>query len=287
VTGPITGIDHVVLAVPDLERASAAYGRLGFTLSPRGAHSASLGTANHTIMGQREYLELLAVTTPTEANRGLRRALVAGEGIFAVALATPDASRVRSAWEAAGMGPEGLLRFSRPVDRPGGAPIEARFEIARLPDHALPGAQVFACGHLTREAVWLPELLDHPSTAVALCAVTLATPDPREAAAAWSRALLGAAVVPVPGGLRIAVGAQSIELLEPRSAAERFGLEQDPTRAGAVALELVVRDLGACRAQLVRGRVPVRDEGERLLTGPEDACGVAIAWVQVQRGYSD
>lgn len=277
-TGAISGIDHVVIAVRDLARARETFERLGLTLSPRGDHSPPLGTANHTIMVQREYLELLAVTTETEANQGYREALAEGDGIVAVALATPDAKAARSAWQAAGMEPEEPLRFSREVQRPGGASIAARFEIVGLRDHALPGAAVFACGHLTREAVWLPELLDHPSTAVAVCAVTIATPDPRAAADAWARALVGASVVPVAGGFRFDAGAQSIELLSPGAAAARFGLAQAPRREGAVGIDLAVSDLGACRAALVRGRVPVRDDGDRLLVAPEDACGVAIAW---------
>jgi hypothetical protein len=281
-TGPISGIDHVVIAAKDLDRAREAYGRLGFTLSPRGDHSPSLGTANHTIMGRRDYLELLWARAETEANRSLRAALAEGEGIVAVALATPDAATARSAWQAAGVSPGGTLRFSRPVPRSGGAPIEARFEIARLPDGALPGAEVFACGHLTREAVWLPELLDHANTAVAVRAVTIAAPDPRAAASAWARVLLTASVAPVAGGFRIDIGAHAIDVLEPRSAAERFGLAQAPRRARAVGLELAVSDLGACRAELTRGHVPVRDDGERLLVAPEDACGVAIAWTRLE-----
>jgi catechol 2,3-dioxygenase-like lactoylglutathione lyase family enzyme len=281
-TGPISGIDHVVIAVKDLDRAREAYGRLGFTLSPRGDHGPSLGTANHTIMGRRDYLELLWARAETEANRALRAALAEGEGIVAVAVATPDAATARSAWQAAGVGPGETLRLSRPVPRSAGAAIEARFEIARLPDGALPGADVFACGHLTREAVWLPELLDHPNTAVAVRAVTIAAPDPRSAASGWARALLGAPVVPVEGGFRIEVGAHAIELLEPGFAAERFDLAHAPRRARAVGLELAVSDPGACRAELARRHVPVRGDGERLLVAPEDACGVAIAWTRAE-----
>jgi catechol 2,3-dioxygenase-like lactoylglutathione lyase family enzyme len=276
-TGPISGLDHVVIAVQDLDRAREAYRRLGFTLSPRGDHSPHLGTANHTIMGRRDYLELLAVRAETEANRGLRAALSEGEGIAALALATPDAAMVRAAWQAAGAE---RLRFSRPVPRSGGAPIEARFEIARLPDGALPGAEAFACAHLTREAVWLPELLGHPNTVVAVRAVTIAAPDPRSAATAWARALLAASVVPVAGGYRIDVDGHAIELLDPPAAAERFGLAHAPRRARAVGLELAVSDPGTCRAELARGHVPVQGDGDRLLVAPEDACGVAIAWTR-------
>jgi hypothetical protein len=40
---------------------AAAYRRLGFTLSPRATHSAAMGTANHTIMLENDYFELLSV----------------------------------------------------------------------------------------------------------------------------------------------------------------------------------------------------------------------------------
>jgi catechol 2,3-dioxygenase-like lactoylglutathione lyase family enzyme len=279
----ITGIDHLVIVVRDLERARAVYGRLGFTLSPRGEHSPPLGTANHTIMAQRDYLELLAVTTETASNLGYREALAEGEGIVSLALAAPDATSAHAAWQAAGLHPEEILRFSRPVARPSGDAIEARFEITRLPPRALPGAEVFVCGHLTREAVWLPELLDHPNTAVALRGVTIAVPDPGTAAAAWARALCVSSVAEIAGGLRITVGAQTIDLVDPRSAAARVGTDRLPRRAGAVAMDLAVRDLSACRAALARGGVPFREAGDRLLVAPEHAAGVAIAWAAATR----
>ena len=190
-TSPITGIDHVVIAVNDLERAAAVYRRLGFTLSPRGVHSPVLGTANHTIMLQRDYFELLGIVAPTEANVRWRSALAEGDGIVAAALATPDAAAAHAAWERSGLNPERTISFSRPVDRPGGETVEARFEVVNLPRTAVPAAAVFACGHLTRDAVWLPELIEHPNTAVALRKMTIAAENVRETAGAWGHALVG------------------------------------------------------------------------------------------------
>jgi hypothetical protein len=39
----IVGLDHVVVAVRNLDAAEAAWKRIGFTVSPRGTHSAHLG----------------------------------------------------------------------------------------------------------------------------------------------------------------------------------------------------------------------------------------------------
>ena len=58
----IQGIDHVVVLVRDLDRAAAAYARMGFQLTPRGFHT--LGSQNHCIMFGADYVELLAVPKP-------------------------------------------------------------------------------------------------------------------------------------------------------------------------------------------------------------------------------
>ena len=57
----IAGIDHAVVAVKDLDAAAANWKQLGFTISPRGTHSAHIGTGNYTIMLGEDYMELLGV----------------------------------------------------------------------------------------------------------------------------------------------------------------------------------------------------------------------------------
>ncbi|MFW6077427.1 MAG: VOC family protein, partial [Hyphomicrobiales bacterium] len=58
------GIDHLVLAVADLEAARRRYGELGFTLAPPGRHP--FGTANSVIQLDGVFLELLSVAEPAE-----------------------------------------------------------------------------------------------------------------------------------------------------------------------------------------------------------------------------
>ena len=55
-------IDHLVLAVRDLDAARATYERLGFTLTPMARHP--FGTANSLVQMHGSYLELLAVADP-------------------------------------------------------------------------------------------------------------------------------------------------------------------------------------------------------------------------------
>ena len=65
----IIGVDHAVVVVGDLDGAAQNWKRLGFTLSPRGTHSAQMGTGNYTIMLGEDYLELLGVLTRPNTTR--------------------------------------------------------------------------------------------------------------------------------------------------------------------------------------------------------------------------
>jgi hypothetical protein len=278
-TAAITGIDHVVIAVNDLDRAETAYRMLGFTLSPRALHSAAMGTANHTIMLEHDYFELLAILTPTERNRRWREALAGGEGVVGLAAATPSAAMARAAWLKAGLSPGDVVTFSRPVERPGGIKTEARFETVSLPKETLPGLSLFACAHLTRSAVWLPELVVHPNTAVAIRKLTVSVPDPPGASEACLRALPGATTAAIPGGVRIRLTNHVIDLIEPRTAARRYGLATPPDRAKAVALDFAVTTVDACRAVLAQYGAKVEVDDDLTVIGADQACGLVITMV--------
>ena len=81
----VIGIDHAVVMVRDLDAAAANWKRLGFTISPRGTHSAKMGSGNYTIMLDPDYIELLGVLTDTEHNAPARAFLANREGIERVA----------------------------------------------------------------------------------------------------------------------------------------------------------------------------------------------------------
>jgi catechol 2,3-dioxygenase-like lactoylglutathione lyase family enzyme len=274
----ICGIDHLLIVVSDLARAAATYRRLGFTLSPRAVHSPHMGTANHTIMLERDYFELLAVMAPTQANARWRDALADGEGLAGFAAATPSAAAAAAAWRKAGFAASDPLAFSRAVERADGTRMEARFEVVTLPPEAVPAMSVFACAQLTRDAVWLPELQRHPNTARAIRKLAIAVPDLRPAAEAWSRALPGSTRLAAAGSVQIRVGGHVLELLDPATAQHRYGLAQPPARARALAIEFEVADSDACRQALLRGGFSPQRHGELTRVGSEDAHGVFIGF---------
>ena len=76
----VLGLDHVVILVRDLDDADARMARLGFRPTPRGYHSAHMGTANATVMlPDRTYFETLTVLQETPANADVRAVLVASK----------------------------------------------------------------------------------------------------------------------------------------------------------------------------------------------------------------
>jgi catechol 2,3-dioxygenase-like lactoylglutathione lyase family enzyme len=276
----LCGIDHLLIVVGDLDRAAATYRRLGFTLSPRAVHSPHMGTANHTIMLERDYFELLAVVAPTPANAKWRQALAVGEGLAGLAVATTSAAAAGAAWRQAGLAAGDSVAFSRAVERAGGERMLARFEIVALPAQAVPAMAIFACAQLTRDAVWLPELLDHPNTARAIRKLSIAAPDPRRTAQAWARALPGSVRVPVGGGAQIRFGSHVIDFLDP-AAAGRYGFMGPVERARAIGMEFEVTNLGMCHETLTRGGLSWQQRGDLTCVASDDASGVLIAFLPV------
>jgi catechol 2,3-dioxygenase-like lactoylglutathione lyase family enzyme len=179
----LVGLDHVVVVVRDLDASARAWAALGFTVSPRGTHSAHMGTGNYTIMLGDDYIELLGVLTPTERNAPTRQLLEKREGIERVAFTTVDAAAGVKELQARGIAATGPIDFSRPVDLPDGRKSEARFQTCLWPTDERPGGvRIFACQHFTRDAVWIPHLQRHANAARRLVRLELIAADPKSAA---------------------------------------------------------------------------------------------------------
>jgi catechol 2,3-dioxygenase-like lactoylglutathione lyase family enzyme len=104
--GLLTRLDHVILAVRDLDVASATLvGLLGRRPSWRGTHP-GLGTRNALFRLENTYLELLSPGGEGPVAERLRARLGrAGEGLLGLAFGTADADAARTALAARGLGP--------------------------------------------------------------------------------------------------------------------------------------------------------------------------------------
>ena len=112
-TRAVKGLDHVVVMVDGIDAAEAAYRRLGFQVQPRGFHR-KLGTANHLMIFDKDYFEILGIVEDTEFNAERRAWLKNGGGLANVALATDGADLAFDAFRKAGLQPDApLLQDSR------------------------------------------------------------------------------------------------------------------------------------------------------------------------------
>jgi len=265
----MVSLDHALIFVRDLDRAAPAFQRLGFTLTPRGSHP-TLGTANHTIMFERDYLELLTVVTRGPANEGWARLLDRGDGFGAMALATANAEATAETLRSREIAVPPVIHFERPVALPSGV-VAARFTVARVPSDASPALPAFFCQHHTPEHVWRPEYQRHPNTAFGLVGLTVMHPDPESVAPAYERLSGRATVHPHPGGLSVQLRGARLWLVRPAYAEGRLArsLETPPDGIRPLGLTVAVRDPLAARQILTANGVPFAPFGRRsILIGP-------------------
>lgn len=283
-THPVKGIDHCFALVDDLDSAAAQYAALGFTLSPRGTHSAAKGTANYTIMFPQDYFELLGVLTPTELNTTRRETLERmGQGLHAIACRIDDAAAAAEALADLGLATTGLGSFSRPVPLPGGGEGIAAFSTVSFTPADTPRGMVFMCQHKTRETVWIPELLTHANTACGLDAILAISDDPAGEAVRFARLWADGAVNETDGVATVTTGPNSAPLILMTAAAMAAaypGADLSATAQGAfTVLRIKVADPDAAAACLTGAGIAPIATADGIAAGPEHAAGVIVEFV--------
>jgi hypothetical protein len=278
----IIGIDHAVVMVQDLDKAAENYRQLGFTVSPRGTHSAHMGTGNYTIMFDPDYMELLGVLVATEHNVPARAFLdKRGEGIERIAFTAVDSAEGAEEIRARGLTPIGPTDFERPVTLPNGTVSAAKFRTFMWPTAEAPGGvRIFACQHKTRDTVWIPELMKHANAAKRIRQTLIATPEPAKDAAHLGRLIDREPTAEADGAVTVPSGGDRADFvyLTLDQLAKRYpgvplaGLSD----RGGAALVLVSGDLAASEKAL--GSAAVRS-GAALCVPPAKANGTLLAFI--------
>lgn len=280
----IVGLDHVVILVRNLDAGAETWRKLGFTVAPRGMHTAVMGTANHTIMLGEDYIELIGVVAETERNLQSREFLATrGEGIERVAFTTSNAADGVAEIKAKGLAGTGPFDFGRPVDLPDGRKTEARFRTFLWPVNERPGGlRIFACEHLTRDAVWVAGLSRHANTALRIDRVELLAANPRTAAEHMARLIDQPVSTEADGAFKVATGGNrgNFAFLDRQTLRKRHpGIALDGLpEEGGVALVLRVAKAEAA-AEALGGRGVMVGPGV-LNVPPKFANGVILELVE-------
>lgn len=275
----IIGVDHVVIPVRDLDAAASQWKAAGFTVSPRGKHSDHMGSSNHTIVFEHDYMELMGIDHPTPHNRPTVEFLQEREGLERAAFTTDDAGALAAELKSHGFIGEGPVAFGRPVPLPNGGTSEARFQVTTWPTSEAPGGlRIFACQHLTRDAVWIPELQHHANGATGLVRLEIIAENPKDAAEHMGQ-MIDQMPTPLSDGFRVPSGSQraAFDFLTAAAFARRYpeSVRHGAARTGPAALVIASADLSA--AQTIPSAVR---HGELVSLPSQQTTGVVVSFAK-------
>jgi catechol 2,3-dioxygenase-like lactoylglutathione lyase family enzyme len=253
----IKGIDHVVIAVADLERSVAGFSELGFTVVRGGRHP-GLGTHNTLVaFADGAYFELIAFQVHSSPHPWFT-AVRKGGGLADFCMQTDNLDGDVAAFKRAG------ARIGEPFamerQRPDGYTVKWVLSVTQSPN---PGALPFLIRDVTPRDERVPRQRAHLNGAVGIRTLTIAVRDVTGARAFYER-VLGTRGRPIrrddlgAAGAAVVAGPHELQLVAPVS--ER----------GVVAQWLRSRGPSPCEVTL-HGRSP-----RPLLLDPARAQGARI-----------
>jgi catechol 2,3-dioxygenase-like lactoylglutathione lyase family enzyme len=224
-------LDHVVIAVRDLDHAVARYADAGFTVAPGGRHPGRNTSNALVVFDDGAYLELITYSAPSPEERWWCQLDAHGDGLVDFALLPPDLpAAVTQAQD------RGLADITGPLPggrvRPDGERVA--WQTARQARHDLP----FLCADLTPRALRVPEgqVRRHPNGALGIAEVAVAVADVQASLQRY-RAFLGEEAVDARGvrlhGARIRLVADATRTRDPGPCAVQLHYS-DGTRPLAV-----------------------------------------------------
>jgi len=271
----ITGIDHAIVGVRNLDKAKEVYEKLGFRATPRGRHI-GWGTANYCLMFEQNYIEILGIVDPAAFTNNLDIFLETREGLLSVVLNSSDATATRAAWIEAGLDPAEVKDLSRLLE----PDTELRFQNVTLETEATADLPMFACSHLTADKMRQPGWTEHPNGALGVKTITAVTEDPAAMVQPMSQVFGSARVTETDNTVAVHTGngvllfatPDDIDMLHPQ-----IPLTLNEDQSALAVLSLQVRDLAGTSDWLNKSGIPFKREASGAIgVGAEHAHGVML-----------
>lgn len=279
----VTGLDHYIIRVNDLDEATNHFRALGFALAPPGRHHQ--GTRNQTIILDANYLELLHVPSEIQDPSRFPGFAPDYDGPVAVALQTLSSEAVHEEFALIGINAEKPVSGGRPVILTHGT-FDAAWKNTRFPDGVPPIPAFFTCGHLTRNLVYRPEWQDHENTARRVAELIVLHDNPALLVAPYKQ-LFGAITVgdvAADGTLEVRRGTLHLKFLPPEVFKKKYPLITPPASlchawfAGSV---IEVRDIEKTRQIFLRNKVSfAQNESHELVVSLNDGAGALLVFRQ-------
>jgi len=280
-------IDHLVVAVHDLDQAASFYQRLGFRVGARNRHP--WGTENRIVQLRGSFIELITVgegaaIAPHRASAFSFGAFVQDylrdrEGLAMLVLDSQDAKADAALFSESGIGSFEPFHFERSGRRPDGSETKVAFTLAFTSAENSPKAGFFVCQQHFPENFWNPEFQRHDNQATQISSVTLAAPSP-ERLRTFLSAFTGVQPASPDGDdLSFRFAESHIDVLTPDDAAEIYGsVEAELDQPSFVAFAVRVEDIHRQAQRLDSAEIPYQHIGSRIIVPASTAFGVAIAF---------
>jgi hypothetical protein len=280
------GIDHLVIAVGDLDAVRETWSRLGFTLSPIARHS--FGTVNSVIQLDGNYIELLAVgdasaiAEPPVGSFSFaafnRDFLEKREGLSMLALKSSDTAADRKDFEKHDLPVFDLFDIDRVATGPDGTAREVSFSLCFTREPRLREVGFFTCQHRHPENFWQPEYQRHDNGAERVSTVVLVTRDPADFHEFMTHFTGEHDMSSTSLGVTLDTGDGVIDIVSPVGYRAWYGGETEADPRRLLAFRVSVRDLDATHRHLKEKSVPHKVLGGSIVVPPEAANGVAVAF---------
>jgi len=277
-------LDHLVLAVNDLDAAGAHYEKLGFIVGSRNRHP--WGTENRIVQFPGIFLELITVgtgaTIPPHQDgvfsfgAFVRDSLKRREGFAMLVLESHDARADKAAFDQSGIGGFEAFDFARKGKRPDGTEIEVSFSLAFANDRLAPECGFFVCQQHRPENFWNLAVQNHPNGVSSLTEVTMVAADPADHAEFLSAFTGIRGFSATSAGLRFDTPRGTVSCLSGAAFAFDFGFAAPGEGPRFAAMTVQCADLTVFAKGAGSAGISVIEKDGACLIPPQDNFGVAL-----------
>ncbi len=274
-------IDHVLIAVRDLDAAKDTFERLGFKVTPEGRHPGR-GTSNRLVVFGGEYLELISVHDPDGDlfRPNLPSFLDEREGLFIFSMGTGDVHERFRSVRSAGVLITDPVKGSRQA---GDSTAAYSWTQAEIAPEEMPGSQTFFIQHdhtIEERYTEPPDPTNHPNGVVGISSLSLAVKDANAASQRWMEVFGLERVSEDAKCVRLRFDNSSLDFCQP-DGGDALAEFIETWGEGPYRIAFTCEDLDATESLLERNGVEgSKREGNSLIVPPKSAQGVRMSFVQ-------
>ena len=281
-------IDHIVLAVADLDKAADFYEKCGFTITAKSMHP--FGTGNRLALLDTAYVELLAVIEPEKippmrpdgfSFADFNKTFLdkrEGFSMMVISSENPETDHKRLSDNAIETYP--VMRFSRKAVIETGEEVEYAFSTIFASSPMFQESAVFFCRHHhQKELFYRPGFQNHENGAIDPADVVLISNTPEKTAEAYETFLGAPSGRAFDGSLFINLENGTFHILSPEEFNHRFG---DPAHAGFSgnpvfgAVTFRIKQIETIKKRLEQNGIPFTEKKGAVGITPDIAFGLYL-----------